>query len=157
MKDNDQNLVAPCGIDCGTCAAYIAFSRGIPRQKGVEYCTGCRERNKNCAFLKKRCEFKVGKQLDYCYECPKFPCDQLRHLDDKYRLDYNTSLIENLTFIKEHGIEAFAKHQRERFTCKKCGGMISVHNGFCYNCGKAELDAYVQMKKSTVRKMKNRN
>nr|MDO8112652.1 DUF3795 domain-containing protein [Candidatus Sigynarchaeota archaeon] len=156
MVSEDQNLVAPCGINCGICTSYLAHSRDIPLQKGVSHCTGCRIRNKNCAFIKKNCEFKVGKEIAYCHECPTFPCERLKAIDDRYRRDYNTSLIENLTFIKEHGVDVFTKKQREQYKCAKCGGMICVHNGFCYDCGKAELDAYVKAKKSTVRKLKNR-
>jgi hypothetical protein len=36
------DLVAPCGINCGICKAYLAYSRGVPRKKGeVSHCTGC--------------------------------------------------------------------------------------------------------------------
>jgi len=44
-------------------------------------------------------------------------------------------MIDNLEFIKNNGIKAFLKKEKEKWTCKKCGGTICVHGGFCLNCG----------------------
>jgi hypothetical protein len=49
-----SDLIAPCGMNCGVCKAYLAYSRGVPYQKGhVSHCQGCLVRNKNCAFIKR--------------------------------------------------------------------------------------------------------
>jgi len=29
----DKNLIAPCGINCGICSAYLAYSQNIPKKK----------------------------------------------------------------------------------------------------------------------------
>ncbi len=155
MAENERNLVAPCGMNCGVCTAYLAYARNIPKQRGVIHCSGCRVRNKTCAFIKKACPQKIGKNLSYCFECTQFPCERLNKLDARYRRDYNMSMVKNLTLMKEHGIEAFLKAQHEEYGCKKCGGMTSVHNGFCYDCGKDELLAQVNTKHTTVRKQKS--
>ncbi len=154
MVANEQDLIAHCGINCGLCTAYLAYSRNIPLQKGVQHCTGCRVRNKNCAFIKKGCPSKIGKKISVCFECPQFPCERLKKIDARYRRDYTTSPVKNLEFLKEHGMEAFLKVQHEEHRCPKCGGTICVHNGFCYDCGKDALLHYVDAKKTTIRKQK---
>ncbi len=154
MVNREENLIAPCGINCGLCTAYLAYSSNMPQQKGVQHCTGCRARNKNCAFIKKQCPSKVGKQISFCFECTQFPCERLEKIDARYQRDYNTSPVKNLKFLKEHGMEAFLKAQQEEHQCPKCGGTICVHNGFCYDCGKDDLLHYVDTKKTTVRKQK---
>ncbi|MHB8104356.1 MAG: DUF3795 domain-containing protein, partial [Dehalococcoidales bacterium] len=50
-------LVAPCGMNCGLCSAYLAMKNDL-KKLGIQrsYCAGCRPRGKNCAFMKKNCE-----------------------------------------------------------------------------------------------------
>jgi len=44
-------------------------------------------------------------------------------------------MIENLRYIKENGIEQFLDHEKARWKCSQCGGIISCHNGICFSCG----------------------
>lgn len=44
------------------------------------------------------------------------------------------SMLENLKFIKKHGVREFVKKEEKRWKCKKCGGVVSVHDGKCYSC-----------------------
>ncbi len=130
------DLVAPCGMNCGICKAYLAYSRGIPYQKGkVYHCTGCRVRNKNCAFIKRDCEKLRKNQICFCFECADMPCEHLTKLDAYYRSRYGMSMVENQKVIKEKGIAAFLFSQAERYYCPNCGDVVSVHNGKCYGCG----------------------
>ena len=46
----------------------------------------------------------------------------------------------NLAFIGENGIEKFLQREKVRWTCSDCGGVISVHDGLCYGCGKNYTD-----------------
>ncbi len=156
MDENEQKLIGNCGINCGLCTAYLAYSHNIPKQKGVQYCTGCRVRNKNCAFIKKACPSKLGKNITFCFECTTFPCERLKRVDARYQRDYNTSPIKNLEYLRDHGIESFIKAQHEEHRCPKCGSMLCVHNGFCYDCGKDVLLQFVAAKKTTVRKQQHR-
>jgi hypothetical protein len=49
-----SDLIAPCGMNCGVCKAYLAYSRGVPYKKGeISHCTGCLVRNKNVPSSKK--------------------------------------------------------------------------------------------------------
>jgi hypothetical protein len=130
------DLIAPCGMNCGVCKAYLAQSRGVPTEKGkVTHCSGCRVRNKNCAFIKRDCPKKVGKQLRSCYECADMPCAHLAKLDAHYSARYDMSMVENLKDIKAKGMDEFLKTQTEKYRCPSCGDVVSVHDGKCYKCG----------------------
>jgi hypothetical protein len=115
-------------------------SRGIR----MPSCAGCRPRNKQCSFLKKHCDLLREGRVKYCYVCPDFPCDRLKSLDIRYRERYRMSMIENLSSIKEQGIDAFLKGEEEKWRCPDCGGTICCHNGCCFDCGLERLRAKKQ-------------
>lgn len=71
----------------------------------------------------------------YCFNCRSFPCADLQHLDKRYATEYDMSMIENLARIKEHGIKNFVQHEKERWACSECGGIICVHKPICPACG----------------------
>ncbi len=129
---NKYALIAPCGMNCGVCMAYL-------REKN--HCPGCREADVNKAVSVIRCKIKncdalrKGK-LKYCFDCEDYPCDILKHLDKRYRTRYHLSEIENLEFIRDRGIRKFLKFEEKRWTCLRCGGTIRVHGGYCVECGK---------------------
>jgi predicted RNA-binding Zn-ribbon protein involved in translation (DUF1610 family) len=129
-------LVAPCGMDCNICKWYLAFSRGIPKQKGkVSHCAGCRPREKNCAVKRECRKLRTG-QLQFCYDCSDLPCKNIARLQKRYLEQYETSFLENLRTLKEKGMEIFLETQRIRFACPNCGDLVSVHDQKCYSCGK---------------------
>jgi hypothetical protein len=140
-----SELVAPCGMNCALCAGYIALKNNV-KTKGIQmpYCTGCRPRNKQCAFIKKRCSKLMKGEVAFCYECADFPCKNLKGLDARYSSRYRMSMVENLRFIKEHGMEKFLKMQREKWKCPTCGGSICCHNGLCFNCDLEKLNGKKQ-------------
>jgi len=134
-SDFSAELVAPCGMNCALCSAYLAGTiQSQPDARKMTSCAGCRPRNKKCAFLKGRCEqLKLGK-VKYCYECADFPCERLKRLDERYRKNYNYSMIATLREIKSSGVEEVLKTQREHHRCPRCGGVICIHNRKCYHC-----------------------
>jgi hypothetical protein len=138
--DMEEILIAPCGMNCALCSSYLAQKNNL-KDKGCQksYCAGCRPRGKNCAFMKKNCELLGEGRVKYCFECAKFPCKRLKSLDERYRKRYHMSMIENLKDIKEYGIKMFLTHQEKKWKCPECGGAISCHDGFCYNCGQADF------------------
>ena len=127
-------LIAPCGMNCALCVGYFGYNLNGGKRKVA--CVGCRPRNKSCAFVKKRCKLLTKNEVEFCFECIDFPCDQLEKLDGKYREKYNMSMIENLFFIKKQGMEDFLKQQTEKYKCPECGETICVHNRKCYACSK---------------------
>jgi hypothetical protein len=129
-------LVAACGMNCGVCKCYLAYSRGVPYKKGeVSHCSGCTVRNKNCAFVKRDCPKKVGKLIRFCYQCPDMPCERLTKIDEIYKGRYGMSMVENQKMIQEKGMDEFLKSQTEKYLCPSCGDVVSVHDGKCYKCG----------------------
>ena len=131
----DTELVSPCGTNCAICASYLAQKNDV-KSRGVKmpYCIGCRPRNKNCAFLKKSCVRLSRGEVTFCFECEGFPCHNLATIDRRYRDRYRMSMIDNLIFIKENGLEKFLEEQEETWKCQTCGELISCHNGLCFNC-----------------------
>ena len=127
-----EELVAPCGMNCNLCIGYFGYTMTGDKRK--KPCAGCRTSEKICAFLKKQCNTLSNNSIKYCFECKVFPCENLKKIDKKYRTKYNTSLIENLKFIKDNGINKFLEKQKEKFLCPKCNGYICMHDNKCYNC-----------------------
>ncbi len=100
----------------------------------MPYCAGCRPRDKKCAFIKKRCDLIMYGKITYCHECEDFPCRNLQHLDKRYKASYRMSMIENLEYIRDNGIEKFLKKEEEKWKCPECGETICCHNGICFSC-----------------------
>ena len=129
---NGISLIAPCGMNCAICMAYL-------REKNK--CPGCRGNDIDKPVTRTECRiktcgtFKNGNSR-YCYECETFPCDNLKHLDKRYRTKYSMSMIENLNNIKKSGIRRFVRSEKERWACAECGRTICVHKGCCHRCGK---------------------
>lgn len=42
--------------------------------------------------------------------------------------------MENSEFVRQYGLEAFMEQQKEKYTCSKCGGIISIHDRECSEC-----------------------
>ena len=136
----DSELVSPCGMNCALCSGYLALKNDLKTKSiKLSYCTGCRPRNKKCAFLKKHCSKLSNGEVTFCFECSSFPCDRLKAIDARYKALYRMSMIDNLVFIKENGIEKFLESQKQHWKCKKCGELVCCHNGICYNCSSDEL------------------
>jgi hypothetical protein len=141
----EEKLIAPCGMNCALCVNYLAMKHDL-KNKGFSKtcCPGCLPRGKNCTFLKGNCDL-LGKGLvRFCYECDDFPCQRLKSLDKRYRTRYHMSMLENLVYIREHGIGRFLHKEEIKWRCPRCGEWICCHNGLCLNC---ELDTLRRNKK----------
>ena len=129
-----KGLIAPCGINCGVCRAYL---------RSNNKCPGCRGDDSKKPITRTRCkiktcEFFTKKKGNFCFECDKFPCQEIERLDKRYKTKYTTSLIENLATIKEKGIGSFLKNEEKKWKCDKCGGTICMHNQECSSCNKVK-------------------
>lgn len=136
----ETELISSCGMNCTICSSYLALKNDV-KSKGIRmpYCTGCRLRDKKCAFLKKQCKLLMNNKIRFCYECENFPCDRLKTIDKRYQSRYRMSMIKNLSFIKEKGIGKFLEKEKEKWKCPDCSGTISCHNGICFECGLDKL------------------
>ena len=137
MEIFDKQLIAPCGMNCAICSRYLAYKNNLPEVKGkITHCIGCRPANRKCVVQKNCIDNRklLKREIDFCFECNCFPCDRLKKLDDRYKQNYNMSMIKNLMDIKTEGISKFVKQQYEKYKCPKCEGLISTHSGKCFVC-----------------------
>jgi hypothetical protein len=128
--------LAPCGINCGTCRAYLRTRNKCsgcmsPGGSNISHCINCSIRN---------CELLKNTDSKFCFQCAQFPCPRIKHIDKRYRTKYKTGLIQNLRIIKEAGVEAYLLNEGNRWTCSSCGTALCVHQDNCLRCGKVYVD-----------------
>lgn len=124
------NMLAPCGITCAVC--YVHLKKKKP-------CLGCRGQDASKPEHCRKCEIKdctIDRGIKFCFECPAFPCAIIKRLDKSYRHRYQVSLIENGMRIKIVGTKQYLLEEKEKWTCPDCGGIISLHDRICSECGK---------------------
>jgi hypothetical protein len=128
-------LIASCGMNCNVCSNYLAFVNDT-KARGVKlpYCIGCRQRDKKCSFVKKKCKKILNHKVEFCYECNEFPCELIVKLGKKYEERYHMNMVDNLSYIKEQGMAQFIEAEKKKWECSKCGETICCHNGICYSC-----------------------
>jgi len=115
----DDKLVAPCGINCGICQAYLRKNNP---------CHGCNYAEQNRPKTREHCGLRIcTKRKDkFCYSCDEFPCDRLKHLDKRYRTRYGISEIDNLICIRDKGIKSFIEEESKRWISDE--GILCVHD-----------------------------
>jgi len=115
MKSISPKLIAPCGMNCNLCSAYLR------EEKYIVKCPGCRADNKykpnSCAkCIVKNCQILKQNKWKYCSSrCQKFPCARLKSLDKRYRTKYGMSMIDNLNNIEKNGIRKFIKQEEKKW------------------------------------------
>ncbi|MGE4434015.1 MAG: DUF3795 domain-containing protein [Bacteroidales bacterium] len=126
-----QGLIAPCGMNCGLCIAYLREKKpcgGCLKKEDAHKPTAC----KTCVIT--RCDFLSETASGFCYDCVRYPCVRLKNLDKRYRSNYKMSMIENLEFIKNHGLDLFLIKEEDKWTCRICGARLCVHRTYCLSC-----------------------
>jgi len=124
-------LLAPCGMNCHVC--YVHLKKKKP-------CMGCRAQDASQPEHCRQCEIKecaASRGVDFCFECLSFPCAAIKRLDKSYRQRYQVSLIDNALRIKAVGAKQYLLEEKEKWTCRHCGGVISLHDHACSECGNA--------------------
>ena len=124
----DISMFAPCGMNCKVCYKHCCYKKP---------CAGCLNNDKGKPEHCRKCKIKdcvKHKEISYCYECSQYPCKRMRDLEKSYRTRYGVSLVENSRFVKQYGISAFLERQRKVYCCPSCGGVISLHDGWCSQC-----------------------
>ena len=124
---NIEELVAPCGLYCGTCPIYKASSdralaEKIAQRRGISpeqvNCHGCQIekgvikmlgesvcRTYDCATNKKAVEF--------CYQCEEFPCLKLAPCADRAQEIPHNMKIYNLVSIQKMGLGKWLERAEE--------------------------------------------
>jgi len=123
-------LIAPCGMNCGLCRAFLR-----DRNK----CPGCRGDDRGKPKTRIRCGIKTCAERlqagkNSCFGCASFPCERLRHMDQRYRRKYGMSMIANLRCIEAQGLASFIEQEKSKWACLGCGATICVHEPACLVC-----------------------
>lgn len=131
MDEIRAEHISPCAMDCRLCSAYM-------RKKNP--CGGCNVDDPLKPASCQHCVIKHCAQIEksssgLCFECERFPCRRLIQLDARYRGKYHMSMIGNLEFIRDNGMEAFLFEEKRKWTCVGCGNILSVHKPVCTKCG----------------------
>lgn len=124
----DTCMFAPCGMNCKVCYKHCHHKKP---------CAGCLNNDTGKPEHCRKCKVKdciMEKALSYCFECSEYPCKLIKNLEKSYSERYQASLIENSRFVQEHGLDYFMERQKEKYTCPKCGGIISLHDRECSEC-----------------------
>lgn len=126
-------LIAPCGMNCGLCKAFLRTRNPCP---------GCRGNDQNKPKTRvrckiKKCETRLRSGADFCSSsCMHFPCEALSRLDKRYRQNYGMSMIENVKRIEIGGLQNFLTHEKSKWTCLGCGELLCVHEPLCRVCNR---------------------
>ena len=122
MKKFSKNLIAPCGMNCGLCLHYL---------RSENKCPGCYTGRKvNDRPIKCHRRLCTKRKGEFCFECQSFPCDSIKKLDERYRTKYGMSMLENLYYIRDNGIEKFLENEEARWVSEK--GVSCVHDKKIY-------------------------
>jgi len=121
MSENKWNLVAPCGLYCGECTAFIdGRCGGCRSNKGLS-----KEYRKYCKIYK--CSY--NKNIRICLDCRKFPC-KLFYFFRAERLEESSWFLDvwvNMKQIKGIGVERFLRRReswlRRRKRCAEKRGI----------------------------------
>ena len=131
MEPQDLSAIhiAPCGMNCALCIGF---------QREKRNCQGCNINDPNKPNYCRTCSAVVcsKRKGDLCFDCEDLPCRRIKQLEKRYSSKYHMSMMENLEFIRERGMEEFLEREREQWTCEGCGNLISVHRNECPTCGK---------------------
>ena len=125
----NADLIAPCGMNCRLCYAYI-------RKKNQ--CAGCGapddSKPKSCSNCKiVICEKRAQNGWATCAFCETH-CRRLKGLDKRYHTKYHMSMVENLAVIRNQGMQTFLQQQNEKYRCPSCGEIVCVHKDECPLC-----------------------
>lgn len=128
---DDPLIIAPCGINCSLCRAYIRAHTPCPGCRG-----DTRNKSNSCiACTIKNCPERASGKPDFCFTCKQFPCAALQHLDQRYRTRYGVSVIANLERIRTAGLDCFLREEAGKWSCPGCGSRLCMHESRCLHCG----------------------
>lgn len=131
--------VTACGLYCGACSSMLMYEK----QNGVsdaahficefneEPCSGCgRDERTDCEFI--RCCREHGVEL--CAFCAEFPCEMITNFS-RDEWPHHIDAVNNLSRIREAGIEAWLAEQHRLWSCPGCGGRTHWYQKKCHTCG----------------------
>lgn len=128
VESIDTMMFAPCGMNCKVCYKHCYHKKP---------CEGCLKSDFGKPEHCRKCKIKDCIKLQgltYCFECTSYPCKLIKNLEKSYKKRYQASLMENSVYVQTYGLEKFMNQQKAKYTCLKCGGIISIHDRECSEC-----------------------
>ena len=101
--ERDDVLFSLCGLNCSLCPMFVQGS-----------CAGCRAGSwcaQNCKIAP--CSVRHG-GVDYCFECPEYPCEKYDGVDQRDSLISHRNQLTDMAKAKRIGLEAYRDEQREK-------------------------------------------
>lgn len=151
MEQDVSKRVGICGLYCGTCPFYLAFRKNdmeymqkMSQEKGFPVeelqCHGCQSDNvsvhcKDCVHGFRICAEK--KHVKWCFECEEFPCQRLKDFSEVHIVNgikHHEHVIDDLKYMKKHGIQEWVKIQDKKARCKGCGEVLYWFDLECPDC-----------------------
>lgn len=146
-----KNLVGICGLYCGSCPSYIADQEndiGELKRRAREFditaeearCRGCHSDRVMVHCVECRSGFRLCAHehgVRWCFECADFPCARLRDFRNIHVVDgisHHARVIEDLQYMKEHGVEPWVTEQEKAARCPGCGKRLYWYSRVCHDC-----------------------
>ena len=156
----EKRLAAVCGLFCPACTVFIGTREDPQRlrmlaarvQKPAEelHCDGCRS-GERCFYCRERCKMSKcasDKGVDFCGECPEYPCEDLKVFQTE--MPHRIELWKSQERIREVGYEKWYAEMIEHYSCPKCRTINSAYDLSCRKCGTSPSCAYVGLHKEKI-------
>ena len=81
------SMFAPCGMNCQVCYKHCDHKKP---------CAGCLNQDQGKPTHCRACKMKdcvQARGCSYCFECPEYPCKQIRNLEKSYQLTKKKELM----------------------------------------------------------------
>ncbi len=132
-----------CGLYCGACDTLLANERGGVERLAREWgrtvaeltCHGCK--TSVTAVFCSRCQLRScahGRGVEFCVECPDYPCPKLRAFQGDGR-PHHAAVLANLERLRAVGREQWLAEQAAQWSCSGCGRRFSWYERRCAACG----------------------
>lgn len=151
-QEPDKKRAAVCGLFCPSCSLFIGSNEdpemlqqlAEKRQCSVEdlKCHGCRSEQLSF-FCREKCTMKqcaAEKEIDFCGECPEYPCDELQSF--QALMPHRIELWESHQRIQDVGYEKWYLEKLEHYACPECHTINQIYSSSCRKCGNSPSSNY---------------
>lgn len=156
----DKRLAAVCGLFCPACTLFIGTKEDRERLKMMAMrfqlpveeleCHGCRSEKRGifCRDYCKMSKCSVEKGINFCIECPEYPCMELKAF--QAQMPHRLELWKSQERIKEVGYEEWYAEMIEQYTCTECHTLNSAYDIACRKCNTTPSCNYVKLHKDEI-------
>lgn len=116
MRESRRWFLTPCGLDCFNCSIRLRTDEELDYWRGRNVdtdkirCDGCRS-DRSGHHWSPQCKILqccvYDKKLEFCAECPDFPCHSLEEWGKEY--DHHAKAVERLKEMKATGAEEWVR------------------------------------------------